>query len=424
MEHLSHFGLSRDPFANDSRVSLFFEHEAFTNAERRLLRGANQGKGLCLVTGSGGSGKTMLVRHLLESLEEEAYEAVLLIPMPGISDGRWILDRFARQLGVEEPAEELAMLLGQLYEQLAMVREDGRKAVLIVDEAQVLVEQKLLSELRGLLNLEYEDRRLLTIVLAGLPDLAKEIAESAALAERVEIRVEIPPLDPQSSVRYLHDRIRAVDGDPKILEPGATDAIVTLASGNPRRLNILADNSLFEAYLAGRTNAAVQDVARAASDLGLSLEELDAESEGAEEAPAFGQADTGEAADLPGEISEVIAADTDPPVLPGDPGETISMLPDQGPPKDEEIDDLFVDLVNESELALSKPSPRRRAPHDPPGSVARRRAGISGARSPPRSPGASRAPIRDPPGHTSSRACTVRNRCTESPDPAAPKAKS
>ena len=106
MEHLSHFGLSRDPFANDSLVSFYFEDEAFADAERRLLRGATQGKGLCLLTGPGGSGKTMLVRHLLESLEEETYESVMLIPMPGVSDGRWILDRFARQLGVEEPAEE------------------------------------------------------------------------------------------------------------------------------------------------------------------------------------------------------------------------------------------------------------------------------------------------------------------------------
>ncbi len=87
----------------------------------------------------------MLVRHLLESLDEEAYEPVLLIPMPGVSDGRWILDRFARQLGVEEPAEELSTLLGQLYEQLAMVREDGRRAVLIIDEAQVLADQGLLE---------------------------------------------------------------------------------------------------------------------------------------------------------------------------------------------------------------------------------------------------------------------------------------
>jgi len=350
VEHLSHFGLSRDPFANDSLVSLFFEDEALINAERRLLRGASQGKGLCLVTGCGGSGKTMLVRHLLESLDEEAYEPVLLIPMPGVSDGPWIFDRFARQLGVEEPAEERSTLLGQLYEQLAIVREDGRRAVLIIDEAQVLVDQGLLGELRGLLNLEYEDRRLLTVILAGLPHLAKEMAESVALAERVEIRVEIPSLDPESSVSYLRHRIQGVDGNPAILESGAIDAIVSLASGNPRRLNILADNSLFEAYLAGRTSATVQDVARAASDLGLSLGEADSESGSDEDASVFDEAVSPATDDLPSELGEVIAADTEPPVLRGDPGETIAILPDlpdQGPPKDEEIDDLFVDLVKE-----------------------------------------------------------------------------
>jgi len=320
------------------------------NAERRLLRGASQGKGLCLVTGRGGSGKTMLVRHLLESLEEEAYEPVLLIPMPGVSDGPWIFDRFARQLGVEETAEEPAALLAQLYEQLAMVREDGRRAVLIIDEAQVLVDQGLLGELRGLLNLEYEDRRLLTVILAGLPHLANEMAESAALGERVEIRVEIPSLDPESSVRYLRHRIQGADGNPAILESGAIEAIVSLASGNPRRLNILADNALFEAYLAGRTSAAVQDVARAASDLGLSLGEADSEAGSDEDASVFDGAASPATDDLPSELREVIAADTDPPALRGDPGETIAILPDlpdQGPPKDEEIDDLFVDLVKD-----------------------------------------------------------------------------
>jgi type II secretory pathway predicted ATPase ExeA len=292
----------------------------------------------------------MLVRHLLESLDEEAYEPVLLIPMPGVSDGPWIFDRFARQLGVEEPAEERSTLLGQLYEQLAMVREDGRRAVLIIDEAQVLVDQGLLGELRGLLNLEYEDRRLLTVILAGLPHLAKEMAESVALAERVEIRVEIPSLDPESSVSYLRHRIQGVDGNPAILESGAIDAIVSLASGNPRRLNILADNSLFEAYLAGRSSATVQDVARAASDLGLSLGETDSESGSDEDASVFDEAASAATDALLSELGEVTAADTDPPVLRGDPGETIAILPDlpdQGPPKDEEIDDLFVDLVKE-----------------------------------------------------------------------------
>jgi hypothetical protein len=104
---------------------------------------------------------------------------------------------------------------------------------------------------------------------------------------------------------------------------------------------------LFEAYLAGRSSATVQDVARAASDLGLSLGETDSELGSDEDASVFDEAASAAMDDLPSELGEVIAADTDPPVLRGDPGETIAILPDQGPPKDEEIDDLFVDLVKE-----------------------------------------------------------------------------
>jgi type II secretory pathway predicted ATPase ExeA len=348
VEHLSHFGLSRDPFVNDPLLSFYFEDEAFSNVERRLLRGAIQGKGLCVLTGPGGSGKTMLLRHLLESLEEEAYEPILLIPMHGVSDGRWILDRFARQLGVDEPAEEPSKLLGQLYAQLAVVREDGRRAVLIVDEAQVLAEQGGLGELRGLLNLEYEDRRLLTVVLAGLPGLVGEMANGPALAERVELRAEIPSLDADASARYLSHRIHAVDGDPAILDSDAIETIASAAGGNPRRLNVLADNSLYEAYLAGRVHVTAEDVARAAADLGLSPEDAEGAPKPGEATPLVEEAAAEATADAPSEIDEVIAVDTDPPVLDGESAEAMALLAEDGPPKDEEIDDLFVDLVDQA----------------------------------------------------------------------------
>lgn len=344
MEHLSHFGLSRDPFANDSTLSGYLENPAFTDVARRLERGASQGKGLCVLTGCGGSGKTLLVRRLLESLEEEVYEAVMLVPMPGISDARWILDRFARQLGVEAPEEDPSELLGQVYEQLAIVREDGRRAVLIIDEAHVLADREVLGELRGLLNLEYEDHRLLTMFLVGLPHLASAVEEDPALADRVEIRVEMPKLEREFALRYLSDRIRSVGGNPAILESAALEAIVTLADGNPRRLNTLADNSLYEAFLAGRASATAQDVERAASALGLSTEGDSAQPEGAslfEQMAAAGESDAEE------EASEVIAADSHPPLSRRNPAETIALLPDQGPPKDDEIDDLFVDLVDD-----------------------------------------------------------------------------
>ncbi len=270
MEHLATFGLDRDPFGSDVQLAWYYEGAAFADATRRLHRAAQQGKGLCLVTGRGGVGKTMLVRHLLEALEEEMFEACMVVPVPGISDLRWLLTRFAQQLGIDEPAGELAAVLAQIYEQLAVVREDGRNPVLIIDEAHALAERGLLAELRGLLNLEYEERRLLTLILVGSPALADAVAREPALCERVDTRLVLPPLATKEVVPYLHHRIRAAGGNPAILESGAVQLLTRLSEGVPRRINTLADNALFEAHVAGRVSATAADVERAGAELGPS----------------------------------------------------------------------------------------------------------------------------------------------------------
>ncbi len=276
MEHLSTFGLERDPFGSDPQLMWYFEGKAFADASRRLTRAAMQGKGLCLLSGRGGVGKTMLVRHLLEALDAEAFEACMLVPQPGVTDLRWLLVRFAQQLGVEEPAAELAALLAQVYEQLTIVREDGRRAVLIVDEADVLVERGVLTDLRGLLNLEYEERRLLTMLLVGSPALAEAVTRESALADRLDLRVALPLLAPDEVVPYLHHRIRAAGGNPAILESSAVAALAKWGGGLPRRLNLLADSALYEAHMEGRVSATVVDVERAAFELGLEAPEAPA----------------------------------------------------------------------------------------------------------------------------------------------------
>ncbi len=269
MEHLQHFGLPQDPFRNDPDLRAYIETREHTDALRRLERGVRQWKGLCLLVGEVGAGKTMVARQLFEALEEEVFDASLLVMLPGAVEVDWVFHRFARQLGVEEPAGDRSALLAQLYDHLAMVREDGRHAVLFIDDAHLLGSPDAVAELAGLLSLEYEDRRLLSLALVGLPETENLLAGVPALAERVEVKVALSGLDAQGAKAYLAQRIESAGGNPKIFNPSAVAALHRLGGGHPGQMNRLADNALFEAFLAERSEVTQADVERAAKDLAV-----------------------------------------------------------------------------------------------------------------------------------------------------------
>ncbi|MEN8184279.1 MAG: AAA family ATPase, partial [Myxococcota bacterium] len=267
MEHLQHFGLSRDPFASDPRPHAYVESEGHQQAERRVRRALAQKKALTVLLGAPGVGKTLLVRRLLEGLEEEVYDISLLVPLQGVADTAWVLSRFAQQLEVDAPSPEPAGLLGQIYEKLAIIREDGRHAVLMIDEAHVLCSSSTLREVRGLLNLEYEDQRLLSLVLVGLPELEAALARDPSLSGRVDLKVRIGGLAEHEAVTYLRERLESVGADPTLFGDDAIQALAGRAAGRPRLLNTLADNALYEAFAAGDTAVGAGHVERAAQDL-------------------------------------------------------------------------------------------------------------------------------------------------------------
>lgn len=268
MEHLQHFELTQDPFSNEPDLRFYFESASHRDAQRRVERGLRQRKGLTLLTGDGGLGKTLLARRILDSLEEEIFEASLLVMLPGAADATGVLQRFARQLGTEVPANDRPELLGQIYEQLAIVREDGRHAVLMVDDAQIMTPE-VFSELGGLLNLEYEDRRLVSILFVGSPDLDRLVENDPSMAPRVDVRVRMQPLDMANTTAYIKHRLAAVNGNVDLVPASVIETLFKFGRGRPRLLNTLADNALFEAYLAGRAVIESGDVERAASDLGI-----------------------------------------------------------------------------------------------------------------------------------------------------------
>lgn len=269
MEHLEHFGLAQDPFVNDPLTRFFFPSRLHTDAERRLLRCVRQGKGLGVLVGEAGCGKTTLLRHLFEQFDEASFEAVLLVMVHDDVDPGWLLARLAGQLGVEEPASERRTLLGQIYERLIAVREEGRHTVVLVDEAQMLARRDIMTELRGLLNLEHEEKHLLSLLVAGLPELDQALALDKSLEQRIDIKVHLDALDADSAAAYLAHRLRAAGGDPGLLEPDAVALVVRMGQGVPRLMNTLADNALYEAYLEERPRVGAADVERAARDLGL-----------------------------------------------------------------------------------------------------------------------------------------------------------
>lgn len=265
VEHLERFGLERDPFRNEPQLEFWFGGRPHVAAGRRLRRCVEQGKELCVLIGAVGSGTTTVARALAEQLDPDAFEVALLVPLRGV-DPDGLRSMIARQLGVEAPAAERSESMRQLYAHLVALRASGRRAVVGIDEAHTLGAEAM-GELRVLLNLEHEEQRLLTLLLVGTPDLVGAIARDPGLPGRVELQVSLDPLAVDEAHAYLAHRLEVAGGNPVLFAPAVLDAIAERASGLPRRLNALADATLFEAHLAERERPTPEDVERAARDL-------------------------------------------------------------------------------------------------------------------------------------------------------------
>ncbi|HSJ96073.1 MAG TPA: AAA family ATPase, partial [Myxococcota bacterium] len=265
MEHLERFGLEREPFRNEPQPDFWFESRGAADAKARLLRCLRQGKELSVLCGEVGAGTTTLARRVLDELDPDRFEVGLLVVGRGV-EAAWLRAAIARQLGVAEPAEARGAAMRQLYEHLVRLRQDGRRAVIAIDEAQALGGEPL-AELVAMLNFEHEDERLLSALLVGSLELERMLGREPALLGRCELRVRLEPLAGEEARAYIAHRLVVAGGDPALFAPELADVIAERAGGLPRRMNALADNALFEAHLARREWPEAADIERAARDL-------------------------------------------------------------------------------------------------------------------------------------------------------------
>ncbi len=269
LNYLEFYELTQEPFSNAPVSRFYYSSAQHAQALMRLTHAVSQMKGLALLVGDIGAGKTTLARRLLDSLPEDEYEAALLVIVHSGITAHWLLRRIALQLGVESPAEEKLALLSQLYQRLIRIYEAGKKAVVLIDEAQMLASREIMEEFRGLLNLEVPERKLLSFVFFGLPEIEENLKLDLPLAQRVALRYRLEPLTEEATEAYLRHRLRLA-GAPRVpFTPAAISAVHRFSQGTPRLINTICDNALFEGALARAREIDEKLVERIAGDLAL-----------------------------------------------------------------------------------------------------------------------------------------------------------
>jgi len=269
VNYLDYYELAQEPFSNAPVSRFYFNSPQHAQALVRLTHVCSQMKGLAILVGDIGAGKTTLARRLLDSLPENEYEAALLVIIHSGVTASWLLKRIALQLGVDAPSEDKLTLLGQLYQRLVRIYEQGKRAVVLIDEAQMLATRELMEEFRGLLNLEVPERKLLSLIFFGLPDIEENLLLDAPLAQRVAIKFRLAHLTPESTEAYIKHRLRLAGASRMPFTPEAVNAVHHFSSGTPRVINTLCDNALFEGYVARVPMIDEAMIGRVAGDLGL-----------------------------------------------------------------------------------------------------------------------------------------------------------
>jgi len=269
MTYLDFFELTQEPFSNAPVSRFYYNSAQHSQALTRLMHAVSYMKGLSILIGDIGAGKTTLARRLLDSLPESEYEAALLVIVHSGITANWLLRRIALQLGVESPANEKLALLSQIYQRLLQIYESGKKAVVLIDEAQMLETREIMEEFRGLLNLEVPERKLISFVFFGLPDIEKNLKLDPPLAQRVALRYKLEPFSQESTEAYIKHRLRLASCPKMPFTPDAIQAVHVQSNGSPRVINTLCDNALFEAFLERKDTIGADLVNRIGDGMGL-----------------------------------------------------------------------------------------------------------------------------------------------------------
>lgn len=252
------YSLKERPFNVTADPGFFFLTRRHKEAFSHLLYGVGQRKGIIVITGEIGAGKTTLCRFFIEQLNKNTRIAFILNPY--FSEIQ-LLEAITKDFGINVPRKTRLSFVWEFNRFLLGEAESGNNVVLIIDEAQNLRPRQL-EQIRLLSNLETEKDKLMQIVLVGQPDLNHrlDLHDLRQLQQRIIVRYHIMPLDKNEVKEYIYHRLK-VAGSPGHVNftEEVFDMIFDFSGGIPRLINIICDRALLAGFTAG-TNMINPDI--------------------------------------------------------------------------------------------------------------------------------------------------------------------
>ena len=266
--YLSFYGLSEKPFSITPDPRYLYLAGLHAEALAHLVYGIDEAGGFIQLTGEVGTGKTTIIRSLLARAPKNAEIALILNPRMNAPE---FMLTICEELGIMVPDEaegSVKDLIDILNRYLLRVHSEGRRVVLIVDEAQNLAPE-LMEQVRLLTNLETETQKLLQIILIGQPELREVLARNdlRQLAQRITGRYHLDPLSRAEALGYVKHRLRIAGATADIFSNAALNEVYRVSGGVPRLINIISDRALLGGYSEDRHRITAPMVRRAASEV-------------------------------------------------------------------------------------------------------------------------------------------------------------